>query len=40
VYTFESNITGATYILNTQPATWFAAQQDCNDQGGYLAAYG
>ena len=38
-YEFESQVTGATYRLNTQPATWFDAQQACNDQGGHLAAW-
>jgi hypothetical protein len=39
VFTYQSNITNATYILNTNKMSQTAAEGYCVDQGGHLVAY-
>jgi hypothetical protein len=39
-YSFTSNRTNSTYILNTKPATFTDAEAFCSDQGGHLVSYG
>lgn len=39
VYTYTSNTTRHTYILNTNYMNASAAQQYCNDSGGHLAGW-
>ena len=39
VYTWTSDVTGNTYMLNTEPSNATAAQQFCNDNGGHLVSW-
>ena len=39
-YTFTSDVTNNTYILNTAPAKFTDAEDFCTDQGGHLVSYG
>ena len=39
VYTYTSNTTRHTYILNTNYMNASAAQQYCNDSGGHLVGW-
>jgi hypothetical protein len=36
---FKAPSTGATYIVNTKPATYEAAEAFCKRNGGHLASY-
>ena len=38
-FAYVSNITGATYVLNTSLLSFAAASQTCNDNGGNLVYY-
>jgi hypothetical protein len=40
VYVYVSPVTNATYVLNTSLTNYSTAAQVCNDNGGFLAAYG
>jgi hypothetical protein len=38
-YNYTSNMTNATYVLNTQPALFNDAETYCTDHGGHLVSY-
>lgn len=39
VYTWTSDTSNNTYMLNTEPANATAAQQFCNDNGAHLVSW-
>jgi hypothetical protein len=39
VFTYTSNSSGLTYVLNTTTTDQPSAQSSCNDQGGHLVSW-